>query len=492
MRCNRVVARLAAETGMERTWVGLGPTVTHERVVADSGGVAAPRPASATHAVLQRDREEGAATWTRIRAPARRRTRHAEPQGTTRRAASSGSSSRSADETIGSLWAQRADSAGQPAARGDAAPGGRRGPARPGGAPRAPRRRRRRSSRSRAAATSSRARSSTRCRTTSARRWRPSARQPAASPTRRSSCPTRSGGRRRRRSTPRRIAERLVGDLLDMSRIQGGALVADIEVIPLDELVQPVSGACSGRSGCDRPIDLDLPPDLPERARRRDPPRPGHHQPARERRELRGRRRRRSGCMALPKPDATVSLVVEDGGAGRARRGTCRRSSSASTASHRRPTGARRGFGLGLVGRAGLVEAMGGSVIGREEPPGRARGHRPLPAEPAEPGRRMTERRRRRSCSSSRTTRRRAAPSRRTSRGMATASARRRRRGGAAPLGAGAARPHPARPWPARESTGSRSSATCGATRPRRSSCSRRATRSATRSRRSTPAPTTT
>ena len=32
---------------------------------------------------------------------------------------------------------------------------------------------------------------------------------------------------------------RLVGDLLDMSRIQGGALVPDIEIIPLDSIVRP-------------------------------------------------------------------------------------------------------------------------------------------------------------------------------------------------------------------------------------------------------------
>src|SRR5688500_287060 len=109
-----VVARLADEAGMERTWVGLGATVIHERVVADSGGVATPRPEVATFAVLQRDREEGAATWTRIRAPATAGTRHAEPQGTARRASLFRVDLRSAGATIGSLSSQRTDAAGQP------------------------------------------------------------------------------------------------------------------------------------------------------------------------------------------------------------------------------------------------------------------------------------------------------------------------------------------------------------------------------------------
>lgn len=110
-----VVARLASEAGMLRTWVGLGATIAHERVVADSVGLSAERPVIGTHAVLQRDREEGAATWTRIHPAA--------TAGGARIGASEGATSRTAlyrvelragGETLGSLWSERADAVGQP------------------------------------------------------------------------------------------------------------------------------------------------------------------------------------------------------------------------------------------------------------------------------------------------------------------------------------------------------------------------------------------
>ena len=97
-----VLDRVAAETGFLRLWVGVGPTVSQERAVADTD-VDAPLPAIGTHFVLRRDSDEGAAAWTRILPPS-----------TTAKPASRRGRSlqrvelRAADETIGSLWAEGA------------------------------------------------------------------------------------------------------------------------------------------------------------------------------------------------------------------------------------------------------------------------------------------------------------------------------------------------------------------------------------------------
>lgn len=98
---------------MERTWVGLGGTVPQERVVADSGGAGTSRPPAGIHAVLRRDGDEGSATWTRIHPAAKGRSSKGRDT-TGPRVGLFRVELRAADETVGSLWSQRDDSAGQP------------------------------------------------------------------------------------------------------------------------------------------------------------------------------------------------------------------------------------------------------------------------------------------------------------------------------------------------------------------------------------------
>ena len=374
-----VVARLADETGMERTWVGLGATVMHERVVADSGGVATPRPTVGMYAVLQRDREEGAATWTRIRAETAG-ARRAEPSGMTRRAALFRVELRSADESVGSLWSQRAALAGQPLleeTRLLAAAADQIG--------QAVRRERLQAQ----AAELEIARRSDELKSALVDSVSHDLRTPLA--TIRATAGSLADPAIELSDADRRAAaaaidaeahrlNRLVGDLLDMSRIQGGALVADIEVIPLDELVRPAVERARAGAG-DRPVDLELPPDLPsvradaalldqvisnllENAARYAGPDAAIR------------------VHGAANPDTTVSLVVEDGGAGVLDEDLPRlfdRFYRVAPATD----GRRRGFGLGLSVVKGLVEAMGGSVTAARSGLGGLAVTVTLPAEPA-------------------------------------------------------------------------------------------------------------
>jgi two-component system, OmpR family, sensor histidine kinase KdpD len=353
-----VVTRIANETGMERTWIGLGATLTHERVVADSGGVAAPRPGAGTHAVLQRDREEGAATWTRIHPPAAGNRQPAR-ESAGPRAGLFRVELRAADETVGSLWSQRAESAGQPQleeTRLLAAAADQLG--------QAVRRERLQAQ----AAELEIARRSDELKSALVDSVSHDLRTPLA--TIRASAGSLADPAIDLSEADRRAAagaidaeanrlNRLVGDLLDMSRIQGGALVADIEVIPLEELIGPAVERARAAAE-NRPIGVELPPDLPsvradaalldqvvsnllENAVRYAGPDAAI--------------RVRGGAN----PDATVSLVVEDGGAGVLDDDLPRLFDRFYRVA-RPGDGRRRGFGLGLAVVRGLVEAMGGSV----------------------------------------------------------------------------------------------------------------------------------
>ncbi|HMJ79638.1 MAG TPA: ATP-binding protein, partial [Candidatus Dormibacteraeota bacterium] len=153
---------------------------------------------------------------------------------------------------------------------------------------------------------------------------------------------------------------RIVRNLLDMSRIEGGALKPELEVFELDEVVEPViermrSVFAPGRLTVELPADL--PPvlvdavyvdealtNLLENAARHG----GSDVPVRVRARAVGR--------------MTLELTVEDGGKGVGEADLPRlfekfyraRSTEASS---------RRGLGIGLSVVKGLVEAMGGSVI---------------------------------------------------------------------------------------------------------------------------------
>lgn len=102
-----VVERLVAESEVDRAWIALGPTTVRERVVADSDPSSDP-PVSSHHALLRRDPAEADARWVRIHAPSVAR----------RPASASGEVLRvemvAGEETFGSLYARRRERAGNP------------------------------------------------------------------------------------------------------------------------------------------------------------------------------------------------------------------------------------------------------------------------------------------------------------------------------------------------------------------------------------------
>jgi two-component system sensor histidine kinase KdpD len=349
-----VVERLATEGGMERTWVGVGATVPQERMVADSGGVVSLRLSIGTHAVLQRDREEGDATWIRIHPPATPAGTRAGPRVALYRV-----ELRSGGETLGSLWSERRASEGAPRleeTRLMAAAADQLGQAM------------RRERLAAQAAELEIARRSDELKSALVDSVSHDLRTPLA--TIRAAAgsladPDIELSPEDRRQAARAIdaeaerLNRLVGNLLDMSRIQGGALVADIEAIPVAELVEPALARASAAAD-HRAIQVDLPGNLPsvradaalldrvvanllENALKHA----GPDDPILV----------RAGASA----DGTVSLVVEDGGPGVPDEALPRLFDRFFRV-ERPGEGPRRGFGLGLAVVRGLVEAMGGRV----------------------------------------------------------------------------------------------------------------------------------
>lgn len=347
-----VLSRLRDETATARMWVGLGTTVAQERIVGDTDATS-PIPSLGIHSVLRRDRAEGSAAWTRINAGS-------EPGTRARRQASGGAlyrvELRVGDQTIGSVWCQRDPSLGDPfleqtrllaAAADQIAQSVQRDRL------------------ATAAAETEIARRSDELRKALLDSVSHDLRTPLASI--RAAAGSIADASidldpEERRAAARSIDEeaerlnRLVGSLLDMSRIQGGVLVPDLEVIPVGELVEPVARMTTARGG--PPVTIEIPDDLPsvnvdatfltqaltnllENAARHAPAGPI--------------------VVRARHTDDRVSLVVEDGGPGVPPESLPRifdrfyRSPDAAS-------GARRGFGLGLAVVRGLVEAMGGTA----------------------------------------------------------------------------------------------------------------------------------
>jgi two-component system sensor histidine kinase KdpD len=353
----RVLERLIAEAQLRRAWIGIGPTVLQERTIADTSA-GAEQPAAALHFLLQRDREEGAASWTRIR-----------PEGSGHRPARSGAlyrvELRTLDQGIGSLWCDRDPRLGEPeleqtrliAATADQvaqAVGRERLAA--------------------AAADAEVARRSEEVRSALLDSVSHDLRTPLA--TIRATAgsiadPSIAMTDEERREAARSIdveaerLNRLVSDLLDMSRIQAGQLVPDLDVYPLADLVEPVIERMRGQLE-PHPLTVALPPDLPSiradatfvaQAVANLLDNATTHAPATA----------PIGVSAATR-DGVVELTVEDGGPGvpadalndvfdRFYRGEMRRTS-------------RRGIGLGLSVVRGLVEAMGGRVRAAASPLG--------------------------------------------------------------------------------------------------------------------------
>jgi two-component system, OmpR family, sensor histidine kinase KdpD len=110
-----VVERLRRETRMSRVWCGLGPSVLEERVIADTSGPEG-RPPLSPRFVLHRDGPGGRSGWTRVREPvgrARGSAGSAADQAAGVAEATEGPEAvfrvplASAGVTIGSIWASR-------------------------------------------------------------------------------------------------------------------------------------------------------------------------------------------------------------------------------------------------------------------------------------------------------------------------------------------------------------------------------------------------
>ena len=249
--------RLAADARMETVWVGLGATEAQERVAASSGDTDVARPA--TYAQLHRDPAEGRARWTRIHQPAASRSEPAagQPHGSAYRVELAVGS-----EPIGSLWAIRAANLGEPlleetrllAATADQMS-------------QAIHRERlaRQAMELEVARRSDELKSALLVSVSHDLRTPLSAIRAAAGNL---ADPEIEIDGDERRATAAAIDDeaqrlnRLVGDLIDMSRIEGRDLAPDLEAIPLGDAVESVVERLRPTLG-DRPVALVVPVDLP-------------------------------------------------------------------------------------------------------------------------------------------------------------------------------------------------------------------------------------
>lgn len=152
--------------------------------------------------------------------------------------------------------------------------------------------------------------------------------------------------------------DRLVREILDLSRIEAGALRPDVEALDLRGVVEPAVDRARATLG-DRPVTLELADDLPpiradavlldtivanllENAARYAPP------PA----PLR---------IAAARHAYRIRLAVEDGGPG-VPEAALGRLFDKFFRVEQRGTGSRRGLGIGLAVVRGLAESMGGTV----------------------------------------------------------------------------------------------------------------------------------
>jgi two-component system sensor histidine kinase KdpD len=227
-----VLDRVRADAGMTRAWIGVGSTIAGERPLGDTGG-ASMEPVG-THSVLKRDRPEDSASWVRIHTGSGGRSPGSSAMARYRVALIADR------EEIGSLWSERPSKAGQPtleetrllAATADQVAQALR-----------------RDRLAAAAADAEIERRSDELRSALLDSVSHDLRTPLA--TIRAAAgsladPAIELDEAERRATARAIDDeaermnRLVDSLLDMSRIQSGALATDLEVTPLTELLDPI------------------------------------------------------------------------------------------------------------------------------------------------------------------------------------------------------------------------------------------------------------
>ncbi len=353
----RVVERLRAETGMARVWCGLGPAAAGERVVADTGA-GAPRPPLSSRRVIDRA-APGGLGWVRVREAMGPSVAGGEgaPDETVFRVplVSSGS-------TVGSLWATGPRTAGTPGeedtrllvAAADQIAGAVE---RERLASEATEAEIARQSDALKSALLDSVSHDLRTPLLSIRLAAGDLADPAVPPS-----PEAVRASARSIETEATRLDRLVSNVLDLSRIEAGALRPAMEPYDLADLVAQVADRLAPLLVRDT-VRVQVPPELPpvlvdpiladqiltnllENAA-------AHAGPGREVRVV---------ATALD-DRATVELVVEDSGEGVAPRDLPHLFEKFHRGAPGRAGG--RGMGIGLAVVRGLAEAMGGSVSAR-------------------------------------------------------------------------------------------------------------------------------
>lgn len=348
-----IVERLRADAGVERVWIGIGSLPGQERVLADSAPHS-PRSEAAIPWVLRRQPGDRPAEWVRVHTGRRDAGRGGAPPHDVDvfRVAIEADGQR-----FGSIWALRARSAGRPgrgATRILSLAADQLGLAI------------HREQLSREATEAEIARQSDALKSALVDSVSHDLRTPLASirasagSLMDSAIDLASEERQALAASIDAEAERLsrvVRNLLDLSRIQAGALLPEFEVYELRELVEPVVRRLGPLLG-DRPLSVEIADDLPpvlvdavlldqvitnlleNAARYATPPAPVR-------------------VTARPGESGFVEMVVEDGGPG----------VPPEALGHvfdrfyrvaRPGEGSRRGLGIGLSVVRGFVEAMGG------------------------------------------------------------------------------------------------------------------------------------
>jgi two-component system, OmpR family, sensor histidine kinase KdpD len=349
-----IAASVLEQAGLERVWIALGPDDAQERVAADTGD-GRPPAGGGSHAVLQRQPGDVPARWVRLHETA---TRAGSVRGDARfrvRIEAGGAS-------LGSIWAVRRRGEGEPdgtATRLLAAAADQVGQA---------------LAHDRLAAESREAevaRRSDSLKTALIESVSHALRTPLASI--RAAAGTlmdpdvalSPGDARASAVSIDREAERLnrlVSNLLDLGRIEGGALRAATEVLELEDFATRAVARIAPLAG-DRPIEVDL---AAAPAVRADPvmldealanivDNAVHHTPAGTRIRL--------AAAELP-DEPFVRLTVEDSGPGVPDEALGRLFEKFYRVAEA-GRGSRGGTGIGLAVVRGLTEAMGGRVTAR-------------------------------------------------------------------------------------------------------------------------------
>lgn len=348
-----IVDILREESGLDRAWVALGQDDTRERVAADTAP-ADSRPAAGLHWVLQRTPGDAPARWIRIHAPVPHRNRAPSETETFRVRITAGA------ESYGSIWATRSRNRGEPdpnATRLLAAAADQIGQAL---------RQERLAAEARAAeiARQSDALKSALLQSVSHDLRTPLAAIRAAAGTLRPGVGLSESDQRDSADAIDREVEylnRLVTNLLDLSRIEAGALRAEPDVFELDDLVgQTVERLRPRLAG--RPVELrvdaapvSVDPVFLDEALTNALENAVKYTPA-------GTTIRLAGTV---RPDGDhIRLTIEDAGPG-VPDAVLPRLFEKFYRVPGSPGGSRSGTGIGLAVVRGLVEAMGGRAAAR-------------------------------------------------------------------------------------------------------------------------------